>query len=146
PVMVTQNDYALGLMNGDVGVALEVPGPDGARMLRVAFPDASAGVRWVLPSRLQAVETVFAMTVHKSQGSEFEHVALLLPERDSRVLTRELVYTGITRARQWFTVAGSAGLLELAVGRPTRRSGGLLITPGAEAARQAPSSSGRGLG
>jgi len=93
----------------------------------VAFPSGEGAVRWVLPSRLQSVETVFAMTVHKSQGSEFEHVALLLPERDSRVLTRELVYTGITRARRWFTVAGSAALLEEAVRRPTRRSGGLLL-------------------
>lgn len=127
PVMVTGNDYALGLMNGDVGVTLEVPGPDGRPTLRVAFPSGEGSVRWVLPSRLQSVETVFAMTVHKSQGSEFEHVALLLPDRDSRVLTRELVYTGITRARRWFTVAGSAALLEVAVQRPTRRSGGLLL-------------------
>ena len=127
PVMVTGNDYSLGLMNGDVGVTLSVPGPDGRPVLRVAFPSGEGGVRWVLPSRLQSVETVFAMTVHKSQGSEFEHVALLLPEHDSRVLTRELVYTGITRARRWFTVAGSAALLEEAVRRPTRRSGGLLL-------------------
>lgn len=127
PVMVTENDYALGLMNGDVGVTLELPGPQGQKMLRVAFPSGEGTVRWILPSRLQSVETVFAMTVHKSQGSEFEHVALLLPERDSRVLTRELVYTGITRARRWFTVAGSAALLEEAVRRPTRRSGGLLL-------------------
>jgi exodeoxyribonuclease V alpha subunit len=127
PVMVTANDYSLGLMNGDVGVTLELPGPGERGVLRVAFPSGEGRVRWVLPSRLQSVETVFAMTVHKSQGSEFEHVALLLPERDSRVLTRELVYTGITRARRWFTVAGSAGLLEVAVQRPTRRSGGLLL-------------------
>ncbi len=127
PVMVTGNDYSLGLMNGDVGLALELPGPNGRPVLRVAFPSGEGGVRWVLPSRLLSVETVFAMTVHKSQGSEFEHVALLLPERDSRVLTRELVYTGITRARRWFTVAGSAALLEEAVLRPTRRSGGLLL-------------------
>jgi exodeoxyribonuclease V alpha subunit len=127
PVMVTGNDYSLGLMNGDVGVALELPGPHGRPVLRVAFPSGEGTVRWVLPSRLLSVETVFAMTVHKSQGSEFEHVALLLPERDSRVLTRELVYTGITRARRWFTVAGSAALLEEAVRRPTRRSGGLLL-------------------
>ncbi|HSV59156.1 MAG TPA: exodeoxyribonuclease V subunit alpha, partial [Variovorax sp.] len=88
PVLVTRNDYALGLMNGDVGVALSVPfallGEVGLqRRLRVAFAatDLPGGIRWVLPSRLRAVETVFAMTVHKSQGSEFSHAALLLPER-----------------------------------------------------------------
>ena len=119
-------------MNGDVGVTLAAAGAaDGAprRTLRVAFPAGEGGgIRWVLPSRLQAVETVFAMTVHKSQGSEFAHVgAAAARARFSRVLTRELVYTGITRARRWFTVAGSAALLEESVRRPTRRSGGLLL-------------------
>jgi len=71
----------------------------------VAFPDGRGGIRWVPPSRLQAVETVFAMTVHKSQGSEFDHVTLVLPEHPSPMLTRELVYTAITRARQRFTLA-----------------------------------------
>ncbi|HEX2544886.1 MAG TPA: exodeoxyribonuclease V subunit alpha [Ramlibacter sp.] len=132
PVMVTRNDYGLGLMNGDVGVTLELPvsREDGAAlewMPRVAFPSADGGIRWVLPSRLQDVETVFAMTVHKSQGSEFTHAALLLPDGGSRVLTRELVYTGITRAKKWFTVAGAQQVLEQAVERPTRRAGGLLI-------------------
>jgi exodeoxyribonuclease V alpha subunit len=98
--------------------------------LRVAFPSAEPGrVRWVLPSRLQAVETAFAMTVHKSQGSEFGHAALLLPERASPVLTRELVYTGVTRARHWFTLATSdAGgrLLETAVARQVERASGLM--------------------
>jgi exodeoxyribonuclease V alpha subunit len=97
-------------------------------MARVAFAASDGGIRWVLPSRLQAVETAFAMTVHKSQGSEFVHTALVLPDRMSRVLTRELVYTAITRAREWFTIAGplKEGLLEQAVERPTLRAGGLL--------------------
>ena len=127
PVMVTRNDYMLGLMNGDIGIALQVPGQPQS-MLRVAFPSSKGGVRWVLPSRLEAVETAFAMTVHKSQGSEFVHTALVLPDRPSRVLTRELVYTAITRAKAWFTVAGPLGdgLLEQAVQRPTLRAGGLL--------------------
>lgn len=129
PVMVTRNDYALGLMNGDVGITLQLPG-EGAALLRVAFPSAEEkGVRWVLPSRLQSVETVFAMTVHKSQGSEFAHAALLLPDRMSRVLTRELVYTGITRARDRFTLVTAAGagqVLEAAVERRMKRTGGLL--------------------
>jgi exodeoxyribonuclease V alpha subunit len=130
PVMVTQNDYTLGLMNGDIGLTLEVPARDGSgqRMMRVAFAASDGGIRWVLPSRLQAVETAFAMTVHKSQGSEFVHTALVLPDRTSRVLTRELVYTAITRAREWFTIAGplKEGLLEQAIERPTLRAGGLL--------------------
>ncbi|MBL0419935.1 exodeoxyribonuclease V subunit alpha [Ramlibacter sp. AW1] len=133
PVMVTRNDYGLGLMNGDVGITLATPVlEDGAVRwkLRVAFaaesPGAGRGPRWVLPSRLQAVETVYAMTVHKSQGSEFGHAALVLPAADSRVLTRELVYTGITRARQWFTLARAGGgdVLAQAVARRVRRAGG----------------------
>ncbi|AMO25542.1 exodeoxyribonuclease V subunit alpha [Ramlibacter tataouinensis] len=126
PVMVTHNDYTLGLMNGDIGIALQVP-EQGKPMLRVAFPANGGGVRWVLPSRLESVETAFAMTVHKSQGSEFVHTALVLPDRPSPVLTRELVYTAVTRAKSWFTLAGPLkdGLLEQAVQRPTLRAGGL---------------------
>jgi len=127
PVMVTRNDYNLGLMNGDVGLCLETE-----RGLRVAFAQADAagqaGVRWVLPSRLDAVETVFAMTVHKSQGSEFDHVALVLPDRAAPVLTRELLYTGITRAKQRLTlVAPQAGVLRQAVAQKVWRSGGLAV-------------------
>ncbi|NBC47132.1 MAG: exodeoxyribonuclease V subunit alpha, partial [Gammaproteobacteria bacterium] len=110
PVLITQNDYGLNLMNGDIGVTLSVPdGPSTAsgRRLRVAFPSPDGGVRWVLPSRLQQVETVFAMTVHKSQGSEFTHTALVLPDTSNPVLTRELVYTAITRARERFTLLDS---------------------------------------
>ncbi len=104
PVIVTRNDYELGLMNGDVGIALAAQGG----RLRVAFPaeGGSRGIRWVLPSRLQAAETVFAMTVHKAQGSEFDHAALAMPAELSPVLTRELVYTAITRARRFFTLVG----------------------------------------
>jgi len=86
PVLVTRNDYSLNLMNGDIGITLQVPARPGDAsapvVLRVAFPagDGSGGIRWILPSRLQAVETVFAMTVHKSQGSEFDHAALVLPD------------------------------------------------------------------
>ncbi|NMG32226.1 exodeoxyribonuclease V subunit alpha [Aromatoleum evansii] len=134
PVLVTRNDYGLGLMNGDLGVTLELPRPapngDLQWGLRVAFPagDGSDGVRWVLPSRLQAVETVFAMTVHKSQGSEFTHAALVLPEALNPVLTRELVYTGITRARRWLTLAtaGSDRVLDEAVDRRVLRASGLM--------------------
>lgn len=125
PVMVTRNDYNLNVMNGDVGLCL--PTPAG---LRVAFavpgPDGEAAVRWVLPSRLDAVETVLAMTVHKSQGSEFDHVALLLPERIAPVLTRELLYTGITRAKKQLTlVLPQVAVLQKAVAQKILRSGGL---------------------
>ena len=127
PVMVTRNDYNLGLMNGDVGLCLPT-----ARGLRVAFAlagqDGGMGVRWVLPSRLDALETVFAMTVHKSQGSEFEHVALVLPDRAAPVLTRELLYTGITRAKTHLTlVVPQAGVLRQAVATRILRSGGLTL-------------------
>ena len=122
PVMVTRNDYALELMNGDIGLCL--PGPEG--VLRVAFPAADAGVRWVMPSRLDSVETVFAMTVHKSQGSEFAHVLLVIPALESPVLTRELVYTGLTRARQRLTLwAPQLGVLWNGCARRVLRSGGL---------------------
>jgi len=123
PVMVTRNDYNLQLMNGDLGLCLPRAGG-----LRVAFPTAAGGVRWVLPSRLDAVDTVFAMTVHKSQGSEFQHVMLVLSDRPSPVLTRELLYTGITRAMQRLTlVAPAPELLGQAVQRRVMRSGGLAV-------------------
>jgi len=127
PVMVTRNDYNLGLMNGDVGLCLATE-----RGLRVAFAQADtagqAGVCWVLPSRLDAVETVFAMTVHKSQGSEFDQVVLVLPDRAAPVLTRELLYTGITRAKTRLTlVVPQAGVLRQAVAQKVWRSGGLAM-------------------
>jgi exodeoxyribonuclease V alpha subunit len=132
PVLVTRNDHSLGLMNGDVGVTLalptQVPGEAQPRWIwRVAFAsgDGHGGIRWVLPSRLRAVDTVFAMTVHKSQGSEFTHAALILPQHLSPVLTRELVYTGITRARHWFTLAASDDVMQAAVQRRVDRVGGL---------------------
>lgn len=100
PVMITRNDYNLGLMNGDIGMTLT----DAEHKLRVVFPGDADSLRWVSPLRLPDVETAFAMTVHKSQGSEFQHVALVLPEVRSPVLTRELIYTGITRAREYFSL------------------------------------------
>jgi exodeoxyribonuclease V alpha subunit len=132
PVLVTRNDYNLGLMNGDVGVTLLVPGEDGVPRLRVAFlaagpaegPDG-ARVRFVLPSRLGELETVYAMTVHKSQGSEFESTALVLPAQDSGILTRELLYTGITRARRRFMLVGDERVVDIATQRLTLRHSGL---------------------
>lgn len=129
PVLVTRNDHGLGLMNGDIGITLSLPGREaGEWSPRVAFPAGDGeGIRWVLPSRLQAVETVFALTVHKSQGSEFSHAALVLPDAPNPILTRELLYTGITRARSHMTLANPGGwrLLERAVHRQALRASGL---------------------
>ena len=129
PVMVTQNDYALGLMNGDVGLCLSRP-YQGKWILAVAFAseDSSKAVRWVLPSRLQQVETAFAITVHKSQGSEFRHAVLVLPDQFSPVLTRELIYTGITRAAKLFSlVCAKPDLLNLAIEQKVLRHGAVRL-------------------
>ena len=121
PVMVTRNDAQLGVFNGDVGVAL--PNAQGA--LKVWFLDGDQ-LRSVSVTRLAHVETAFAMTVHKSQGSEFLHTALVLPPGGADVLSRELVYTGITRAREQFSlIEAQAGLLEAAIARPSVRASGL---------------------
>ena len=121
PVMVTRNDYNLSLMNGDVGLCL--PHATG---LRVAFPNGQGGIHWVLPSRLDGVESVFAMTVHKSQGSEFDHVCLILPNTPVAVLTRELLYTGITRSKTRLTfVVPELAVLWRTVESKVLRSGGL---------------------
>lgn len=130
PVLVTRNDYSLNLMNGDIGIALWVPGPSAELNLRVAFPrnDGSGGVRFVMPSRLVEVETVFAMTVHKSQGSEFNHTGLVLPDALNPVLTKELLYTAITRAKQWFSLVETRpGVFEGAVSRNVQRTSGLAL-------------------
>ncbi|MCQ1549298.1 MAG: exodeoxyribonuclease V subunit alpha [Candidatus Accumulibacter phosphatis] len=131
PVLVTRNDYGLGLMNGDIGITLALPpAADQETKLRVAFPagDAGQGIKWILPSRLQAVETAYVLTVHKSQGSEFGHVALVLPATPSPILTRELLYTGITRARAFLTLVmpGPSRLLDVIVQRQVLRASGLL--------------------
>ncbi|RMS31765.1 hypothetical protein ALP68_200295 [Pseudomonas ficuserectae] len=132
PVLMTHNDYGLGLMNGDIGITLRLPERDGEgkQVLRVAFPrnDGSEGVRFVLPSRLNEVETVYAMTVHKSQGSEFAHTALILPEALNPVLTKELIYTGITRAKHWFSlIEPRQGIFEEALRRKVKRLSGLML-------------------
>ena len=123
PVMVTRNDYATGVYNGDIGLTL--PDPERPASLRVWFSDGDA-VRSVLATRLRNVETAFAMTVHKSQGSEFSHTVLVLPREGANVLARELVYTGITRARERFTLlTPNAGMLAEAIRRRTERTSGL---------------------
>ncbi|HYS64749.1 MAG TPA: AAA family ATPase, partial [Paraburkholderia sp.] len=121
PVMVTRNDYALGLFNGDIGIAL--PGAGGA--LRVYFRTGDGGLRAVSPAALPPHDTAFALTVHKSQGSEFDHAVLMLPSVFSRVLSRELVYTAITRARERVEVIGARAVLAQAIATPTQRDSGL---------------------
>lgn len=107
PVMISRNDYNQDLMNGDIGIALT----DFYGKLRVVFPNTdprvSADIRWLSPQRLPDADTAFAITVHKAQGSEFNHVALVLPEYRNAVISRELIYTGITRAKQKFTLVES---------------------------------------
>ncbi|MCC2958507.1 exodeoxyribonuclease V subunit alpha [Massilia sp. IC2-477] len=131
PVMVTRNDYGTGVYNGDIGVTL--PDPARAGALRVYFLEGDT-VRSVLATRLRNVETAFAMTVHKSQGSEFRHTVLALPRERGAVLTRELVYTGITRASEQFTLVSPPGaVLAEAIAQRTHRTSGLrgMIAPSA---------------
>ncbi|KKO46184.1 hypothetical protein WG68_07495 [Arsukibacterium ikkense] len=131
PVMVSRNDYQLGLMNGDIGICLPklLPQADGSLVstLRVAFAVAD-GIKWVIPARLNAVETVFAMTVHKSQGSEFSHTVLAVAAQDNGLLNRELLYTAITRASARFSlICAEPRQLVKVVQRQTIRAGGLLL-------------------
>ena len=123
PVMVTRNDYGTGVFNGDIGLTLPDPARPGA--LRVYFSEGD-NVRSVLATRLRNVETAFAMTVHKSQGSEFQHTVLVLPKDSGGMLARELIYTGITRARDYFTLLtpNSQVLLD-AIAQRTQRASGL---------------------
>jgi exodeoxyribonuclease V alpha subunit len=123
PVMVTSNDYQLKLFNGDVGILF--PDQDAGGQLRVYFPADGGGFRKLLPGRLKNYETVYAMTVHKSQGSEFDNVMVLLPDRPSKVVTRELVYTAITRAKKSVEIWGSEQALREALSRTFCRESGL---------------------
>ncbi len=119
PVLVTANDYGLGLYNGDTGVAVL---RDGA--LRAVLAGA-AGPLELAPSRLADIETMHAMTIHKSQGSQAVEVTVLLPPEESRLLTRELLYTAVTRARQKVRVIGTAAQVRAAVDRRAVRASGL---------------------
>jgi exodeoxyribonuclease V alpha subunit len=120
PLIVTQNDYALDLYNGDTGVVIE---SDAGRL--VAAFERRGTIAEVSPTRLAAVDTVYAMTVHKSQGSQYEAVAFLVPGPDSRVLTRELLYTAVTRARERLIVVGPELSIRAAIERPITRASGL---------------------
>jgi exodeoxyribonuclease V alpha subunit len=119
PILVTANDRTNGVFNGDLGVTVATP--EGAR---VVFP-ASDGPRPIAPVRLESVETVHAMTIHKSQGSEFDHVVVVLPPAASRLATRELLYTAVTRARRRVTLVGPAEAVRAAVENRVERASGL---------------------
>jgi exodeoxyribonuclease V alpha subunit len=121
PVMVARNDYALRLFNGDVGIALS----DHNGALRVWFPDQQGQFRSLAPAQLPEHETAFAMTVHKSQGSEFGSVLVVLPDRPNRIVGRELLYTAVTRARENVSLHASEAVLRAAIESPSRRRSGL---------------------
>jgi exodeoxyribonuclease V alpha subunit len=121
-LIVRMNDYTLGLFNGDVGLVL----PDRDGRLVVWFSDDTQGFRPIAPARLPAHELAFALTIHTSQGSEFERVAVILPEAPNRVASRELLYTGITRAREHVLICAPEPALQAAIDAPTRRDSGLL--------------------
>jgi len=118
-IMVRQNDYALELFNGDVGLCLSTE-----QGLRVFF-EAEQGYRDFSPARLPSHDSAFAMTVHKSQGSEFSEVLLIFPEQSSPLLNRALLYTGITRARQQVEIWAKPARLREAVELKTERAAGL---------------------
>lgn len=120
PVMISRNDASLGLFNGDIGIAL-----DQGEGIRVWFPLPDGTVKSVQPSRLPEHETAWAMTVHKSQGSEFDHAALILPGQFVPVVTRELVYTAITRAKKRLSMYADDRVLAQAIATRTERRSGL---------------------
>jgi exodeoxyribonuclease V alpha subunit len=119
PVLVTANDRLNRVFNGDTGVVVRFDGG-----VEVALRNGD-DVRYMAPSRLDRVETWWAMTVHKSQGSEFAHAVVSLPQAGSPILTRELLYTAVTRARERLTIVGSEAALRAAIHRPVARASGL---------------------
>jgi exodeoxyribonuclease V alpha subunit len=128
PILVTENDYSLELFNGDVGI---ISRAEGEGSLLAVFPGkAGTAARRLAPALLPSHETVFAMSVHKAQGSELDEVALILPEQVSPVVTRELIYTAITRARRKVSIFGSKAVLQHAIETPVQRASGLAAALG----------------
>jgi exodeoxyribonuclease V alpha subunit len=121
PLLVTENDYELRLYNGDTGVIVTSGSPD---RVTAAFERGGAIVEYS-PTRLGAIDTVYAMTIHKSQGSQFDAAAVVLPDPSSRILSRELLYTAVTRARERLILAGTENAVRAAVQRPVARASGL---------------------
>ncbi len=123
PIMINRNDYNLKLFNGDIGIIYPDNETDNKPKFFYQTPEGS--FRKILPIKLPEHETVYAMTVHKSQGSEFDHVLLVLPDRPGPVLSRELLYTAITRARKKVDIVGSEEILRLMIDKPSERKSGL---------------------
>ncbi|OGQ98295.1 MAG: exodeoxyribonuclease V subunit alpha [Deltaproteobacteria bacterium RIFOXYD12_FULL_55_16] len=123
PVLIQANSYPLRLFNGETGIIW--PGEDGEGLKAFFFAEGREGVRSFSLRQLPAHETAFAMTIHKSQGSEFARVALILPGEDSALLSRELLYTGISRAKSQIVLVGRSQEIEAAVGRRVERASGL---------------------
>jgi exodeoxyribonuclease V alpha subunit len=121
PLMITANDYDLRLFNGDTGVVIAAPN----RRPVAAFDRGAGDIITVSPARLGPVDSVYATTIHKSQGSQFDTAAVLLPPPESRILTRELLYTGITRARSELLLVGTEASIRAAIARPATRASGL---------------------
>ena len=120
PLLVTENDYELGLYNGDSGAIVKGPGEH-----PIAVFERGGELLHFSPLRLGSVDTAYAMTIHKSQGSQFDTAAVLLPPADSRILTRELLYTAVTRARRELILVGTEETVRQAVARPVARASGL---------------------
>lgn len=125
PVMVTSNDYALDLYNGDIGICM--PDPERPESMKVWFERPDGSLQGLLPGRLSSCETVYGLTIHKSQGTEIDEVLVVLPEHDSPLVTRELLYTAVTRAAKRVRILGSQAVLATAVKRKTERLGGLVL-------------------
>ena len=123
PILITENDYSLNLFNGDLGIVF--PNDDNDNELRVFFPGPDGALRKLRPFRLPVYEIAYAITVHKSQGSEFDKVIMILPDKDSPILSRELLYTGITRAAKQVEVWSNEQVFCAAVSRKTKRTSGL---------------------
>jgi exodeoxyribonuclease V alpha subunit len=125
PVLMIRNDYDRGLFNGDLGVVVRAArASEGARLVAV-FPRGAGLAAFPFEGLRDDLRVAYATTVHKAQGAELDDVALVLPERDLPLLSRELLYTALTRARRSAVVVGRADLLALAVGRPLVRASGL---------------------
>ena len=128
PIMITRNDHALGLFNGDIGMTMlepEIDPDSGRRRLRVYFEMPDGTIRGILPSRIPEHEVVYAMTIHKSQGSEFDDTLMVLPAEYTPILTRELIYTGITRAKSRLYLYAPMDIITKSVQVRTERASGL---------------------
>ena len=125
PIMISENDYRLGLFNGDIGIIWR----NESGHLMAVFETSTEELKWVMPSRLPKFTTVYAMTIHKTQGSEFDHVAMVLPKNsDNRLLSRELLYTGITRARLHLSISSRSNVWQHGVEGQVKRYSGLKIS------------------